>query len=262
MTLTVAPAVLLLFRPLMDSGFYAACAALMARSQALDIVANNLANTSTPGYRAEHNIFRSFLASASGRLTSNLNVAINNFGILSSNQLDLTEGNLDRTGNDLDFAVQGPGFFAIQTANGQFYTRNGNFQVSAQGQLITPEGDPVIGENGIIRVVGGPVNVSPDGTISVNGAVAGKMKLVEFPAGAALESVGKTYYSAPRNSAVPATKSTVAQGMLESSNVNPVGSAVELVSVQRYAEMMQRTLRMFDSELNRIATDELPKVNP
>jgi len=246
----------------MDSGFYAACAALMARSQALDIVANNLANTSTPGYRAEHNIFRSFLATASGHLASNLNVAINDFGILSGNQLDFAQGNLDRTGNDLDFAVQGPGFFTIQTTKGQFYTRNGNFQVSPQGQLMTSEGDPVIGENGIIRIVGGPVNVSPDGTISVNGAVAGKMKLVEFPAGTQLESVGKTYYSAPRNSAVASTNSTVAQGMLESSNVNPITSTVELISVQRYAEMMQRALRMFDSELNRTATEDVPKVNP
>jgi len=246
----------------MDSGFYAACAALMARSQALDVVANNLANTSTPGYRAEHNIFRSFLASASGHVASNLNAAINDFSILAGNQLDLSQGSLDHTGNDLDFAVQGPGFFTIQTTKGQFYTRSGNFQVSPQGQLITAEGDPVIGEQGIIRIVGGPVTVSPDGTISVNGAVAGKMKLVEFPAGAALESIGKTYYSAPKNTAAAAVNSTVAQGMLESSNVNAVGSAVELVSVQRYAEMMQRALRMFDSEMNRIAADELPKINP
>jgi flagellar basal-body rod protein FlgF len=246
----------------MDSGFYAACAALMARSQALDVVANNLANTSTPGYRAEHNIFRSFLASASGRLASNLNVAINDFGILSGNRLDFAQGNLEHTGNDLDFAVQGPGFFTIQTTKGQFYTRNGNFQVSPQGQLITSEGDPVIGDSGIIRILGGPVNVSPDGTISVNGALAGQMKLVEFPPGTQLESVGKSYYTAPRNSAVAATDSSVAQGMLESSNVNPISSTVELISVQRYAEMMQRALKMFDSELNRTATEDVPKVNP
>jgi len=246
----------------MDSGFYAACAALMARSQALDLVANNLANTSTPGYRAQHNIFRSLLASATGRLTSGLNQAVNNFGVLGGSQMDLSQGNLEHTGNDLDFAVQGPGFFVVQNADGRFYTRSGNFQVSAQGQLITSQGDPVMGENGLIRVVGGPVTVSPDGTISVNGAVAGKIKLVEFPAGTQLESVGKSYYTAPAKSDKPAKDSTIAQGALESSNVNPVASAVELVAVQRYAEMMQRALGMFHSELNRIATDELPRVNP
>jgi len=246
----------------MDSGFYAACAALMARSQALDLVANNLANTSTPGYRAQHNIFRSFLATASGHLGSGLNQAVNDFGISGGSQMDLTQGNLEHTGNDLDLAVQGSGFFEIQTANGPVYTRNGNFQVSAQGQLMTAQGDPVMGEQGVIRIVGGPVTVSPDGTMSVNGAVAGKVKLVEFPPGTAFESVGQTYYSAPAKSATPAKQSSMVQGSLESSNVNPVAGAVELVAVQRYAEMMQRALALFHSEFNRIATNELPQVSP
>lgn len=246
----------------MDSGFYAACAALMARSQALDLVANNLANTSTPGYRGQHNIFRSFLATASRHLGSGLNQAVNDFGVSGGSQMDLTQGNLEHTGNDLDFAIQGPGFFKVETANGPVYTRNGNFQVSAQGQLITAQGDPVMGQHGVIRIVGGPMTVSPDGTISVNGAVAGQIKLVEFPPGTALESVGKTYYSAPPKSEVPAKQSTMVQGSLETSNVNPVASAVELVAVQRYAEMMQRALSMFHTEFNRIATDEIPRVNP
>ena len=246
----------------MDSGFYAACAALMARSQALDLVANNLANTSTPGYRGQHNIFRSFLATASGHQGSGLNRAVNDFGISGGSQMDVTEGNLEHTGNDLDFGVQGPGFFQIQTANGPVYTRNGNFQVSTQGQLMTSQGDPVMGDQGVIRIVGGPVTVSADGTISVKGAVAGKIKLVEFPPGTAMESVGKTYYSAPKNTGTPAKQSTMAQGSLESSNVNPVAGAVELVAVQRYAEMMQRALSMFHTEFNRIATEDLPKVNP
>ena len=246
----------------MDSGFYAACAALMARSEALDLVANNLANTSTPGYRAQQNTFQSFLASATGRPGSNLNQAVNDFGISGGSQMDLTQGNLEPTGNNLDFALQGPGFFEVQTANGQVFTRNGNFQVSVHGQLTTSQGDPVMGEKGAIRIVGGPVAVSPDGTISVGGAVAGKMRLVEFPPGTALESIGKTYYGAPANSGVAATKSTVAQGSLESSNVNPVAGAVELVAVQRYAEMMQRALSMFHTEFNRIATEDIPKVNP
>lgn len=258
----MARAVLLLGQKLMDSGFYAACTALMARSQALDLVANNLANTSTPGYRAQHNIFRSLLAGSSSRLSSGLNQAVNDYGVLGGSQLDTTQGNLEHTGNDLDFAIQGPGFFVVQSDKGRFYTRNGNFQVSPQGQLTTSQGDPVMGENGVINIVGGPVTVSPDGTISVNGAVAGKIKLVEFPAGTPLESVGATYSTAPDHSETAATHSAMAQGTLESSNVNPVESAVELVAVQRYAEMMQRALGLFHSEFNRIATDELPRVNP
>ena len=145
----------------MDSGFYAACTALMARSQALDLVANNLANTSTPGYRAQHNIFRSLLAGSSSRLSSGLNQAVNDYGVLGGSQLDTTQGNLEHTGNDLDFAIQGPGFFVVQSDKGRFYTRNGNFQVSPQGQLMSSQGDPVMGENGVINIVGGPVTVSP-----------------------------------------------------------------------------------------------------
>lgn len=246
----------------MDSGFYAACAALMARSQALDLVANNLANTSTPGYRGQHNIFRSILATAAGHTGSGLNQAVNDFGISGGSQMDLTQGNIEHTGNDFDFAVQGPGFFEVQTANGPVFTRNGNFGVSPQGQLITAQGDPVMGDNGVIRIVGGPVTVSADGTISVQGAVAGKMKLVEFLPGTALESLGKTYYGAPKNTGTPTKQSTIAQGSLESSNVNPVASAVELVAVQRYAEMMQRALSMFHTEFNRIATEDIPRVTP
>jgi flagellar basal-body rod protein FlgF/flagellar basal-body rod protein FlgG len=244
----------------MDSGFYAACTALLARSQALDMVANNLANTSTPGYRAQHDVFSSVLASSSGLPTSALNKAVNSFGVLGGTSLDLSQGNLEHTGNDLDFAIQGPGFFSVQTAAGPVYTRNGNFHISPKGQLVTSEGDTVLGSQGPISIVGGPVSVSADGTISVNGAVAGQVKMVEFPAGANLESVGKTYYSAPLKTAEPAKTSSLQQGALESSNVNPVESAVQLVTVQRYAELVQRALSMFHTDMNEIAAQELPRV--
>ena len=166
----------------MDSGFYAACTALLARSQALDLVANNLANTSTPGYRSEHNIFRSVLAASSPYPISNLNYAVNNYSVLGGSELDLSQGSLDRTGNDLDLGIQGSGFFVVQTASGKVFTRNGNFHVSAQSQLVTSAGDPVLGDNdNPIPIVGAPVSISPDGTISVNGALAGKLKIVDFP---------------------------------------------------------------------------------
>ncbi|HEY1802503.1 MAG TPA: flagellar basal-body rod protein FlgF [Terriglobales bacterium] len=244
----------------MDSGFYAACTALMARTQSLDMVANNLANTSTPGYRAQHDVFSSLLATASGVSVSPLNKAINNFGVLGGTSLDLSQGNLEHTGNDLDLAIQGSGFFSVQTAAGTMYTRNGNFHISPKGQLVTSEGDPVLGSQGPIAIVGGPVSISPDGTISVNGAVAGQVKMVEFPAGTNLEAVGKTYYSAPAKSATPAKTASIQQGALESSNVNPVESAVQLVTVQRYAELVQRALSMFHTDMNEIAAQELPKV--
>jgi len=246
----------------MDSGFYAACTALMARTQALDLVANNLANSSTPGYRGQHDIFRSLLTAASRHVPDGLNEAINSYGVLGGTRLDLSQGNLEHTGNELDFAIEGSGFFMVQSGTEKFFTRNGNFRVSPQGQLVTAEGDPVLGESGPIRIVGGPVTVSEDGTISIQGAVAGKIKVVSLTQGTQLESNGRTYYTAPENSIVADSQSKISQGMLEASNINPVTSAVDLVSVQRYAEMMQRALSMFHSELNRIATDELPRVTP
>jgi len=246
----------------MDSGFYAACTAFLARSQALDMVANNLANTNTPGYRAGHNVFRGLLAASSPFPISNLNYAVNNYSVLGGSEIDLSQGNLEKTGNDLDLGIQGSGFFVVQTQAGKVYTRNGSLHVSANGQLVTTAGDPVLGDNNNpIPIVGAPVSVSADGTISVNGALTGKLKIVDFPAGTHFDSIGNTYYSAPEASATPATQANVVQGTLESSNVNPMASAVELVTVQRYAELMQRALSLFHSDMNQVATQELPRVN-
>ncbi|HYA26206.1 MAG TPA: flagellar hook basal-body protein, partial [Terriglobales bacterium] len=192
----------------MDSGFYAACTALMARSQALDLVANNLANVSTPGFRAQHDVFRSLLAGFSSFPMSGLNQAVNNYSVLGESHFDLGQGSLEKTGNDFDLAIQGSGFFVVRTAAGLAYTRNGNFHVSPKGKLVTAQGDPVMGVTGPIDIVG-PASISPDGTISVDGAVAGQLKVVDFPAGTPLESVGSTYYSAPPKSEVAATDASI-----------------------------------------------------
>jgi flagellar basal-body rod protein FlgF len=242
----------------MDSGSYAACTALASRMQALDTIANNLANASTPGYRSEHNVFSSVLAASGG---SSFNDAVNNFGILSGTTLDRSQGALQKTGNNLDVAIQGSGFFVVQTATGNMYTRDGSFQVASTGQLTTATGDPVMGDTGLISVLPGPVSISPDGTISSKGAVAGRLKLVDFKPGTTLSSAGKTYYSAPADSETPAVGSTVQQGALENSNVNPVASMVELITAQRTADMGQRALNMFSSEMDKTAAQELPKVS-
>ena len=118
-----------------------------------------------------------------------------------------------------------------------------------------------MGENGVIQIVGGPVSVSTDGTISIDGAVAGKLKVVEFPAGTSLQAVGRTYYSAPARTDKVSHESRVQQGTVEASNVNPVSSAVELVTVQRYTELMQRALSMFHQDMNMVAAQELPRVS-
>lgn len=244
----------------MESGYYAACTALVARTQALDTIANNLANASTVGFRAEHNVFSSVLAAAQNTSQSPLNQTINRFGVLSGTRVDQSQGALQKTGNELDLGIEGPGYFVVQTADGPMYTRNGAFQVSSHGQLITASGDAVMGDQGVITMLPGPASISADGTISSNGAVAGKLRVVDFAPGTELESVGNTYYSAPANTATSSTSSSVRQGMLESSNVNPIEGMVELVTAQRTAEMMERALSMYNNEIDKTATQDLPKV--
>jgi len=244
----------------MDPGYYAACTAMMAQAQSLELVANNLANSSTTGYRAHHSVFRSLLATSLDHPVTELNQATNNYGVLEGSRLDLSQGGLQTTGNDLDLALEGRAFFAVQTAGGKLYTRNGAFHVDNHGQLVTGDGDAVLGEKGLIRIPQGPISVSPDGTISVSGAIVGKIEMVEFALDAKLESVGKNYYSAPSAKGTASTTTRMRQGMLESSNVDPVLSAVDLVTVQRSTEMMQRALSVFDAQFNRIATEELPRI--
>jgi flagellar basal-body rod protein FlgF len=244
----------------MDSGYYAACTALVSRTQELDTIANNLANVSTIGYRGEKNVFSSVLADARASNGTALNRALNDYGVLGGTELDESQGALQKTGGELDLAIQGPGYFEVQTANGVMYTRNGSFQVSGKGQLITSTGDAVMGDSGTITMLPGPVSISADGTISSNGAVTGKLHVVEFPAGTKLTSMGNSYYSAPPKTAEESKSSDVRQGMLESSNVNPIFGMVELVTAQRSAEMMQRALSMFNSEIDKTATQDLPKV--
>jgi flagellar basal-body rod protein FlgF len=243
---------------IVDSGFYAACAGLKARVQHLDVVGNNLANVNTTGYRSQQPTFSSLLAMRREAIPTELNLAVNDFGILQGSRIDLMPGNLEATGNQLDVGIEGKGFFAVQTPTGVLYTRNGSFRSSPRGQLVTSEGDLVLGEQGPITVPGGVVSISPDGTISVGGAVAGKLRLLEFPADARVKAVGTSYYSV--DTARPATRSCVRQGMLETSNVNAVNATVSLIALQRHAEMLQRALSAFHNDFNRIAAGDLPRI--
>jgi flagellar basal-body rod protein FlgF/flagellar basal-body rod protein FlgG len=241
-----------------DSGYYAACAALAAEMQALDLAANNLANISTTGFRGQNATFQSILSGARARASGTQ--PVNEFGTLSTPSLNLGQGNLENTGNPLDVAIQGPGFFAVQTGDGVRYTRNGSFRVSATGQLLSAAGDPVLGEQGPLQMENGSVTISGDGTISINGALAGKLRVVEFPPATPFTNAGASYYSAPQAAAKPASESRIEQGKLESSNVNPVAEAVGLISIQRNAEMLQRALATFHTQFNQLAAQELPKV--
>jgi len=189
-----------------------------------------------------------------------VNQDANDYGVLSATRLDSSQGALEKTGNDLDLAIEGPGYFAVQTSTGTAYARGGNFRVSPQHQLITSAGDPVMGDNGPITVVGAPISISADGTISVQGAITGKLKLVDFAPSVAMQSSGGGYYTVAAGVVPTVTTSSVRQGMLESSNVNSVTSVVELITAQREVETMRRVLTMFNSEMDKTAAQDLPHV--
>ena len=233
---------------------------MQAQSQALELVANNLANINTTGYRAQQALFRSLLSESVAESADPLSRVVNNFSLLGGSRTDLSFGNLQQTGNSLDLAIEGNGFFAVQTQAGTLYTRNGNFQISPKGRLITAAGDLVLGEQGPITVPSGAVSISPDGTLSSDGAVADKLRVIEFALGSAPVAEGRSYYSAPQKDVRPAADSYVRQGMLESSNVNSVTAVVELISIQRKAEMLERAMSAFHSNLDHIAASDLPHV--
>jgi len=244
----------------MDSGYYAACAGLAAQTQALELVANNLANLGTAGYRGQQATFRSLLAGGGSIARNPLNAAVNDYGVLGGSRIDLASGSLTATGNPLDLGVAGAGFFVVQSGGSQAYTRNGGFHLTPAGQLVTAEGEAVVGEQGPITLPSGSVAVSADGTISVDGVVVAKLRIAEFAPDTGLAAVGNAIYTAPDSAALPAASSSIRQGMIEQSNVSPVESVVQLITIQRSADMMQRALTVFDSQFNQTAAQDLPRV--
>jgi flagellar basal-body rod protein FlgF/flagellar basal-body rod protein FlgG len=245
----------------MDSGYYAAMTGLVARSQALDIASTNLANAQTPGYRAEQEYFRSVLMGPDAQ-NSQLGHTVNNYGLIGGDRLNMSQGSLEQTGNSLDLAIEGEGFFQVQTANGVRYTRDGGFHRTPQGQLVTAAGDAVLSATGqLIPVPPGQVSVGADGVLSVDGGVVATVGVYTFPADTQLTPEGANRYLAPEGvKPVISKNSTVHQGAIENANQGVIPGTLNLIMVQREAEMMQRALTVFHTEFNRIATEELPKV--
>lgn len=244
----------------MTSGYYAACAGLLARSQALELAAHNSANINTTGFKAHHEFYRSVWVGSNRALLSPLNRAVNNFGVLGGGVVDLRQGNLEPTGNDLDVAVEGPAFLAVQTRAGVRYTRNGAFRLGPAGQLLTAAGDPVLGESGPIQAPGGAVSISADGALSAGGMVFARLRLIEFAPRTALTPEGNSYFAAPVGSERAAVESRLRSGMVEESNQNPVAGVASLIILQRQTEMLQRALSIFHSDFNRLGVEELPRL--
>lgn len=250
----------------MDSGYYAAFTGLLARTQALDEVANNLANTNTNGFRAERDFFRNTVAGPHA-IDSQLNTAVNNFGVLGGNRVDLSQGQMMKTGNPLDVAIEGQGFFSVQTKQGVLYTRDGSFMRSSTGVLMNSRGEPILNaQSKPITIPTGAVTIAADGTISVNNAnggsgIVGKIGVFDFPAGTPLVPQGVSSFQAPPKTAKVSTAAALHQGMIESSNQDVVKGTLQLVLVQRQVEMMTKALSVFDNDLDQQASQDLPRVS-
>jgi flagellar basal-body rod protein FlgF len=245
----------------MDSGYYAAVAGMVARTQQLDLAATNLANANTPGYRAEQEYFRSVLLGPEGE-DSQLGRTVDDYGVLGGERLSMTQGELERTGNPLDLAILGDGFFEVQTTNGLRYTRNGGFHRSPLGLLVTEAGEPVESTAGKpITLPPGEVTVGSDGVISAAGGTVATVGVFTFPAGTQLTPEGSNLYVAPENTQVAASKAaTVYEGGLESANQSAIKGAMSLTLIQREAEMMQKALTIFHTEFDKFATEDLPRI--
>jgi flagellar basal-body rod protein FlgF len=245
----------------MDSGYYAAMTGLVARMEALDTAAANLANAQTPGYRAEREFFRSALLGPDAQ-DSQLGRTLNDYGLLGGDQLSMAQGALQQTGNPLDLAIQGQGFFEILTANGIRYTRDGGFQRSRSGQLVTAAGEPVLSTTGKpIPVPPGEVAVGADGVLSVAGGTVATIGVFTFPTGVRLTPEGANRYAAPPDAKPVLSKDAVIhEGAVEAANQDVIQGSLDLVVMQRQAEMMQRALTVFYTDFNKTATEDLPRV--
>lgn len=251
----------------MDSGLYAAYTGLMARTQALDTAANNLSNAGTNGFRAQRDFFRGVLVDSlrpGSPADSQVGRTVNDFGILGGNALDLGQGQLVATGNPLDLAIQGDGFFAIKTSNGVRYTRDGAFRRSPGGVLETNSGEPVLdAKQQPITIPTGTIHISPDGSVSVTtptgSSIVGRVAIFDFANRYALTAEGTNRFAAGTERPI-AAKGEIEQGAIEGANQDAVHGSMQLVLVQRQAEMMQKALTVFNNEFDKTATEELPRV--
>jgi flagellar basal-body rod protein FlgF len=211
---------------------------MTARITRQDMLAENLANASTPGFKTQR-LFMTLLRDSvrsGGEVTTE-----KAYGIYT----DFSQGPVDVTGRPLDFAIQGEGFFAIETSAGEKYTRAGNFTLDEEGTLITSNGDVVAGASGPITIESQDFMVSAEGKVIVEGSEIGAIKIVTFSDPRDLVRRGN-YYESVGQAAVESEmiETQVLQGALERPNVNPIDEMVDMIAVHRGFETDQTTIRL------------------
>jgi flagellar basal-body rod protein FlgF len=237
----------------MAGGAYVALSGLRARSQHLDRLAADIANGSTSGYKAQRGTTSAAERPIFDRaLQSAIDVAD------GPDQYDFRPGAFATTGRDLDFAIEGRGFFAIQTEAGPRYTRNGHFDRSADGTLVTEDGSAVLGEGGPIRLGAGALAIGADGTIRTGTTVAGKLQIVDFADyGQLTREGGSRFRAADPAAAAPSATALLRAGAIERSNVSMVERIAEMTEVTRTFEALQKGVSVLMNEIDGKAISEL-----
>jgi flagellar basal-body rod protein FlgF len=230
-------------------GIYIAASGLLAESARQDVVANNLANATTTGFKRSEATARPFqemlLRSQGIPGTPAVGTMTMGAEVQGITRLD-TQGPLRHTGNALDLALVGTGYFTVETAAGRRYTRDGSFEIDAGGNLATKQGDPVLGIGGRPIALGqGEVRVGKDGTLTQGGAVRGTLMLTALDPG----SVAREGVNLLDGTPAGAPAATVRQNHLEGSTVNVVSEMVELIRVMRSFEAGQKSVQAHDEAL-------------
>jgi flagellar basal-body rod protein FlgF len=242
----------------MDGITTSAASGMAARMESLQMLANNLANVETGGYKADREFYSLYTgvdASADPQTGD-----ISTLSVIQTQWTDLSQGVIRETSNPLDLAVQGEGLFAVETPNGVRYTRNGNFRLSPAGALSTADGNPLRAKGGgqLVMQQGVAVEVLPDGTVQQGANIVGQLDVSSFDPGA-LDKIGLNYFAVADGATAKLASGIVLQGKIEQSNVGSAESSVRLVAIMRQFEMLQKAMNI-GNELNRRAIEEVARV--
>ena len=226
----------------------------------LEVVSNNLSNVGTSGFKRDYPLFSGVdPAPQSGTGTPGSLTLPPMFGTLSHLETDFSSGGIRATGRPLDVAIEGEGFFEVQTPEGTRYTRDGSFTLDAEGTLVTGSGYAVQGIGGFIQLPPGVVTITQNGGIVVEGVEVDALRIVDISDLSRLKKVGTNLFEAAGTKVFAVEVPQVRQGALEGSNVNPVGEMVSLIKVMRLYEATQKAIQTMD-QVNEKAANEVGRL--
>ncbi|OCL25637.1 flagellar biosynthesis protein FlgF [Orenia metallireducens] len=246
----------------MIRGLYTSAAGMENALLKNNTISNNLANINTPGYKKQITIEKSFSNKLLNKIYNNV-TTIGKVGTgvgIDRIANDFNTGSFKETANTFDWAIKGEGFFAIQTPQGIRYTRNGNFTINNQGQVVTQNGHLVMGEGGILQIPnGGKVNID-DNNIVVDGKALGRVQIVSFANKSGLIKEGDTLFRrGPEVGGTFRATGEIVQGFLEESNVSAVQEMIKMIDNSRVYEADQKVIQAHNDTLGK-AVNEVGKV--